>query len=60
MLNSIHKISCGNVIPVLKTYKVLARVPLVIILSSCLLYLSLKRNVNPLKQARTQLKGLYT
>ena len=35
MLNLIHKISCGNVISVLKTYKVLARMPLVIILSSC-------------------------
>ena len=35
MLNSIYKISCGNVISVLKTYKVLTRVPLVVILSSC-------------------------
>ena len=35
MLNSIHKISCGNVISVLKTYKVLTRLPLVVILSSC-------------------------
>ena len=35
MLNSLHKISCGNVISVLKTYKVLARMSLVIILSSC-------------------------
>ena len=35
MLNSLHKISCGNVISVLKTYKVLTRVPLVVILSSC-------------------------
>tara|TARA_B100001146_G_scaffold124397_1_gene109138 strand:+ start:508 stop:2253 length:1746 start_codon:yes stop_codon:yes gene_type:complete len=35
MLNSIYKISCGNVISVLKTYKVLTRLPLVVILSSC-------------------------
>ena len=35
MLNSLHKISCGNVISVLKPYKVLTRLPLVVILSSC-------------------------
>ena len=35
MLNSLHKISCGNVISILKPYKVLTRLPLVVILSSC-------------------------